>query len=85
MSNKKCYEIIKCPFYNTEPKKSNCPVYKEQIGCYRYNWGDFYKQMPEGKEKQDWKIIMLQNCPKCEVHKLHNKEVDSFLIDLMEG
>lgn len=80
----KCFEIKKCPFNGTNPKKSKCPPHRLQIGCWEYDWVSFYKAMPDGEEKENWRKIMLEECPYCEVYKTNKSDIDKFLKGLKE-
>lgn len=78
----KCYEIKNCPFKGTAPDMSKCPPYRLQIGCWEYDWASFYKNMPDCKEKLEWREVMLKNCSVCEVYKLHEMEMKEILFTL---
>lgn len=75
-----CWELKDCIFNKMEPQESKCPVYKQQCGCWEFDWVSFYNQMPECKEKEEWKKIMLTNCPECVVYK-HKKENLEAILD----
>lgn len=80
----KCYELKKCPFKDTDSEGTMCPPYELGIGCWEYNWVEFYKEMPDCKAKEEWREIMLEKCPQCKVYEIHKKEVDEFLDGLRE-
>lgn len=80
----KCWEIKHCIFEGTNPEESKCPPHMNQCGCWEYDWITFYKQMPECKEKIEWKEIMLENCPNCVVYKHKNKAIDKVLRQLIK-
>lgn len=73
--NKKCYEIINCPF-NTGKASGNCPVFDLKINCYEYDWSAFYKKLPDTKEKLDWKCGMIENCKLCKIYIKHKSKMD---------
>ena len=71
-----CYDIINCVFKGTNPKNAKCQVYREQIGCWEYHWSALYHQMPDGEEKQKWRLMMVDNCPQCPVYKKHQEKME---------
>jgi len=75
----KCYEIKNCCFNGTEHVTSKCPPHKFKIGCWEYDWVSFYNKMPECKEKLEWREIMLNKCPKCEVYEIHKDDMEKIL------
>ncbi|MGE5632048.1 MAG: hypothetical protein ACM3TR_13260 [Caulobacteraceae bacterium] len=75
----KCYELKICCFNGTGPKESKCQPYKQQIGCWEYDWVGFYMTMPDCSEKYEWRDAMLGGCPECVVYKQHKEEIDYIL------
>lgn len=81
---RKCYEIVNCPMNGTAPKTAKCQVYREQTSCWTYDWKTLYHQMPEGKEKQQWRIHMLKHCPRCPSYHCHEADMKTKLKELNE-
>ncbi len=80
-----CWDIKEaCPFKGTDPAKSACPVFAAQTVCWMFEWASFYKAMPGGLEKHEWKRMMLEGCAECEMRELHAREVDAFLVELRD-
>lgn len=75
----KCYELKNCCFNGTDPEKSRCQPYKLQISFFEFDWVSLYRAMPDSDEKYEWRDVMLENCPQCEVYKLHKSEVERVL------
>ena len=79
---KNCWDIKGCPLRTANPAESKCPAYAGQVSCWEFDWSEFYRAMPDGVEKTDWKKAMVEGCSSCEVHESHGAEVDSFLAKL---
>ena len=77
-----CWNIKNCPFMGTDPAGALCPAYACKLSCWEYDWAEFYRTMPDGAEKADWKNTMLDGCMKCEILELHREQVVSFLAKL---
>ncbi len=82
---KHCWNIKKgCPFKGTDPAESACPVFTAQTTCWMFDWTSFYKAMPVGLEKYEWKRMMLEGCEECEMRDTFAREVDAFVAVLRE-
>jgi len=80
---KNCWDMKdECPFKGTDPATSQCPVYASQTPCWEFDWLGFYSAMPAGSEKDEWKRMMLEWCPKCSVRSEHPGPIDSFIESL---
>lgn len=80
---KECWEIKEeCPFSGTDPAVAKCPVFADQMSCWNFDWPGFYRDMPDGPEKDEWRCMMLEWCANCEIRDSHGMEVDSFLAKL---
>lgn len=77
-----CWEVRNCSFNRTESARSGCPAYRQQVNCWEYDWPEFYRAMPEGPGKGEWKRVMLQRCVGCRVRAKHRSAVDGFLAEL---
>lgn len=75
----KCYELKNCCYNGTDPKESCCQPHQLQIGCWEYDWVSLYISAPDGEEKYEWRDVMLNRCPGCEVYKLHKGDMDRIL------
>ena len=79
-SCKKCYELLNCPFNAGEvPKGAKCPPFDLKIGCWEYDWSEFYNNMPDCKEKTEWRDGMIRRYKKCKVYQEHKDEMDLIL------
>lgn len=81
---RKCNEIVNCPMNGTDPKTAKCQVYQEQTSCWAYDWKTLYHQMPKGKEKQQWRLDMLEHCPSCPSYRCHEADMKMRLQELNE-
>jgi hypothetical protein len=81
---RRCWEVRNCSFHGTDHAQSGCPAYGQQVSCWEYDWGAFYRAMPDGPGKGEWKRVMLERCPSCRVRAKHRREVDAFLSELRE-
>jgi len=80
---KNCWDIKKeCPFRGTDPALAKCPAFAGQVSCWEFDWLSFYKAMPGGSDKVEWRSMMLEWCSSCEIRDSHGWEVDSFLARL---
>jgi hypothetical protein len=79
---KRCWEIKSCPFTGTDPAGAKCPAYASETPCWEYDWLSFYRGMPEGAGKAEWKRTMLEWCASCAVRRKHRSEVDAFVEQL---
>ena len=80
---KSCWDIKKgCQFRGTDPAEAECPAYASQVPCWEFDWPDFYRAMPDGAERTEWRNAMLDGCSSCEIRESHGEEVDSFLAKL---
>lgn len=75
----KCYELKNCCFNGTNSTESRCQPHQLQIGCWEFDWVDFYATIPDCDEKYEWRDVMLNGCPVCIVYKLHKDEMDRIL------
>jgi len=75
----KCYELKNCCFNGTDPSVSKCQPHQLQIGCWEYDWVSYYNSMPECEEKYEWRDVMLNRCPGCQVYALHPEEMERIL------
>lgn len=78
----KCYEIVDCPMNGTDPRTAKCQVYQEQVGCWEYDWGALYRDMPGGEEKETWSFLMVKHCPTCPAYQKHQEAMDRRLKEL---
>jgi hypothetical protein len=76
---KRCWDIKSCPFCETDPVDSRCPAYATQTPCWNYDWLSFYRAMPDGSEKAEWRRTMLEWCASCAVRKKHGEKIDAFM------
>ena len=80
MTSKKCYQINNCPFNRGRvPASAKCPTFDLKIGCWEYDWVAFYSNMPDCKEKTEWREGMISRCKQCKVYLEHKAEMDLIL------
>jgi len=68
-----------CPFRDTDPVGAKCPAYATQLSCWDFDWIAYYRRMPDGPEKTEWKRTMLEWCSSCEIRSSHAAQVDALL------
>ncbi len=80
---KNCWDIKEeCPFRGSDLAEAKCPAFAGQVCCWEFDWLSFYRAMPDGPDKNEWKGMMLEWCSSCEIREAHSREVNSFLAKL---
>lgn len=74
-----CYQLRCCPFGDEKPAQTGCPARNAETGCWECDWVAYFKKLPRGSARTEWRQAMLDACPECEVSALHRDIMNAML------
>lgn len=83
--SKNCWDIVRCPFRDTDPEASRCPAYRLQMACWEFDWARYYGRMCERPGTEEWRTAMLARCRGCQVYASHREQMDRVLDRLLRA
>lgn len=76
MDDRKCWEMKpNCMMNGRNKEKSNCPAFRESIGCWEVDWKKIVESLPASQ--QEYWYMFMEKCPSCTAYKAHPDEMQA--------